>query len=114
MSSFVGVVVSDPWLQNQFTQVELRHLKSQVSIVFYFFFPISTLISHYLLIGPFDLSLPPQFLSITSAHNAETPPKLRDLSAHISALNISEDDITSFPDLDQPLHFELFLRVSSY
>ncbi|ONK72517.1 uncharacterized protein A4U43_C04F20240 [Asparagus officinalis] len=30
MSSFVGVLVSDPWLQNQFTQVELRQLKSQV------------------------------------------------------------------------------------
>lgn len=29
MSSFVGVVVSDPWLQSQFTQVELRTLKSK-------------------------------------------------------------------------------------
>lgn len=29
MSSFVGVVVSDPWLQSQFTQVELRSLKSK-------------------------------------------------------------------------------------
>ncbi|XP_077221729.1 fimbrin-5-like [Tasmannia lanceolata] len=28
MSSFVGVIVSDPWLQSQFTQVELRGLKS--------------------------------------------------------------------------------------
>ena len=32
MSSFVGVLVSDPWLQSQFTQVELRNLSSQVSI----------------------------------------------------------------------------------
>nr|XP_018685260.1 PREDICTED: fimbrin-2-like isoform X2 [Musa acuminata subsp. malaccensis] len=30
MAGFEGVVVSDPWLQNQFTQVELRSLKSQV------------------------------------------------------------------------------------
>ncbi|KAE8654203.1 Fimbrin-3 [Hibiscus syriacus] len=29
MSSFVGVVVSDQWLQSQFTQVELRSLKSK-------------------------------------------------------------------------------------
>ncbi|XP_031262199.1 fimbrin-5-like isoform X2 [Pistacia vera] len=29
MSSFVGVIVSDPWLQSQFTQVELRTLKSK-------------------------------------------------------------------------------------
>ncbi|KAK7841593.1 fimbrin-5 [Quercus suber] len=29
MSSFVGVLVSDPWLQSQFTQVELRTLKSK-------------------------------------------------------------------------------------
>lgn len=28
MSGFVGILVSDPWLQNQFTQVELRSLKS--------------------------------------------------------------------------------------
>lgn len=31
MSGFVGVLVSDPWLQSQFTQVELRGLKSKVS-----------------------------------------------------------------------------------
>ncbi|CAN7089556.1 unnamed protein product [Brassica rapa subsp. narinosa] len=28
MSGFVGILVSDPWLHNQFTQVELRSLKS--------------------------------------------------------------------------------------
>ena len=31
MSGFVGVVVSDPWLQSQFTRVELRTLNSEVS-----------------------------------------------------------------------------------
>lgn len=31
MAGFVGVVVSDPWLQSQFTQVELRSLKAKVS-----------------------------------------------------------------------------------
>ena len=33
MSGFVGVVVSDPSLQGQFTQVELRSLKAKVSDV---------------------------------------------------------------------------------
>lgn len=28
--SFVGVIVSDQWLHSQFTQVELRSLKSKV------------------------------------------------------------------------------------
>lgn len=44
MSNFAGVVVSDQWLQSQFTQVELRSLKSKVthhapfvSILFIFF-----------------------------------------------------------------------------
>lgn len=32
MAGYVGVLVSDPWLQNQFTQVELRTLKSSVSV----------------------------------------------------------------------------------
>lgn len=32
MAGYVGVLVSDPWLQNQFTQVELRTLKSSVSL----------------------------------------------------------------------------------
>lgn len=34
MSSYEGVLVSDQWLQSQFTQVELRGLKSNVSIRF--------------------------------------------------------------------------------
>lgn len=31
MAGYVGVFVSDTWLQSQFTQVELRRLKSHVS-----------------------------------------------------------------------------------
>lgn len=38
MSGFVGVIVSDPWLQSQLTQVELRSLNSKVSPLFHFFF----------------------------------------------------------------------------
>ena len=32
MSGYQGVIVSDQWLQSQFTQVELRGLKSKVRI----------------------------------------------------------------------------------
>lgn len=35
MSSFVGVLVSDQWLQSQFTQVELLSLKTKVSFFFF-------------------------------------------------------------------------------
>jgi hypothetical protein len=34
MSGHWGILVSDPCLQNQFTQVELRSLKNQVSVVY--------------------------------------------------------------------------------
>lgn len=37
MSGYVGIVVSDPSLQNQFTQVELRSLKTHVSSSILFF-----------------------------------------------------------------------------
>ncbi|KAG0449057.1 hypothetical protein HPP92_027545 [Vanilla planifolia] len=33
MAGFVGVVVSDPWLQSQFTQVELRSLKAKYNFI---------------------------------------------------------------------------------
>ena len=38
MSSYVGVVVSDPELHSQFTQVELRTLKSKVHFQHHIFF----------------------------------------------------------------------------
>lgn len=31
-AGYFGVLVSDPWLQNQFTQVELRGLKAHVRV----------------------------------------------------------------------------------
>lgn len=40
MAGYVGVLVSDPWLQNQFTQVELRSLKSSVSVGSFYFWMI--------------------------------------------------------------------------
>lgn len=46
MSSFVGVLVSDQWLQSEFTQVELRGLKSKVNILYAFAFFFLFLINY--------------------------------------------------------------------
>lgn len=35
MTGFVGVIVSDPWLQSQLTQVELRSLNSKVQVTLF-------------------------------------------------------------------------------
>ncbi|XP_008787784.1 fimbrin-2-like [Phoenix dactylifera] len=89
MAGFVGVLVSDPWLQNQFTQVELRSLRSR-------------------------------FLSMRD-HGSGGSMKLRDLAGAMSELKIGGDGLTetqktsflkeSFPNLDDNVDFELFLRV---
>lgn len=90
MAGFVGVLVSDPWLQNQFTQVELRSLKSQ-------------------------------FLSMRDHGCSAGGLKLRDLAAAMSKLKIGGDGLSeaerasflqeSFPNLDDNVDFELFLRA---
>lgn len=86
----MGVLVSDPWLQNQFTQVELRSLKSQ-------------------------------FLSMRDHGCSAGGLKLRDLAAAMSKLKIGGDGLSeaerasflqeSFPNLDDNVDFELFLRA---
>ncbi|XP_008800977.1 fimbrin-2-like [Phoenix dactylifera] len=90
MAGFVGVLVSDPWLQNQFTQVELRSLKSQ-------------------------------FLSMRDHGCSTGGLKLGDLAGAMSELKIGGDGLSeaerasflqeSFPNLDDNVDFELFLRV---
>ncbi|KAG6385216.1 hypothetical protein SASPL_154044 [Salvia splendens] len=86
MSSFVGVVVSDPWLQSQFTQVELRGLKAKF-------------VSARNEAGKVIL--------------ADLPPVLVKLKAVTDLL--TENEITdilkeSSPDLDEEVDFESFLR----
>jgi plastin-1 len=88
MSGFVGVVVSDPSLQGQFTQVELRSLKAK-------------------------------FLSLKrdSGGHATTKnlpglmKKLRGLNEVISEEEIAAHLSQSYPDADQEIEFESFLRV---
>ncbi|EAY87312.1 hypothetical protein OsI_08715 [Oryza sativa Indica Group] len=87
MSGFVGVVVSDPSLQGQFTQVELRSLKAK-------------------------------FLSLKrdSGGHATTKnlpglmKKLRGLNEVISEEEIAAHLSQSYPDADQEIEFESFLR----
>ncbi|KAL3531041.1 hypothetical protein ACH5RR_010363 [Cinchona calisaya] len=88
MAGYVGVFVSDPWLQNQFTQVELRSLKS-----------------HFLTIrrdNGGELKL------------ADLPSKMSKLK-HVGE-NLTEDERAAFlrdsyQNLDDDVDFELFLRV---
>lgn len=48
MSGYVGILVSDPSLQNQFTQVELRSLKTHVSEELILFFSLQfVFFDHY-------------------------------------------------------------------
>ncbi|KAJ4798470.1 fimbrin 1 [Rhynchospora pubera] len=91
MAGFVGIVVSDPWLQNQFTQVELRSLKS-----------------HFLSIQK----------SRSDPKNGDFT--LKDLSlamGNLKTLSLSEDERTRFLEENfsgleiQQLEFEQFLRI---
>uniref|UniRef100_A0A0E0CMN0 Calponin-homology (CH) domain-containing protein n=1 Tax=Oryza meridionalis TaxID=40149 RepID=A0A0E0CMN0_9ORYZ len=87
MSSFVGVLVSDPWLQSQFTQVQLRTLKTK-------------------------------FVSVKKSdadHVAvkDLPPvmeKLRGIHEVLSEEEISNFLGESYPDMNQTIEFESFLR----
>ncbi|KAL3828957.1 hypothetical protein ACJIZ3_017759 [Penstemon smallii] len=88
MAGYVGVLVSDPWLQNQFTQVELRSLKSS-------FTTIRRESSGGLKLG-------------------ELPEKMSRLK-HVGE-NLTEQERAvflkdSYQDLDIDVDFELFLRV---
>ncbi|KAE8734932.1 Fimbrin-3 [Hibiscus syriacus] len=87
MSSFVGVVVSDQWLQSQFTQVELRSLKSKF------------------------VSVKSQNGKVTVE---DLPPLMMKLKAFSTLL--TEDEIRqilgeSYTDMSTEIDFETFLRV---
>ncbi|XP_004492252.1 fimbrin-2 [Cicer arietinum] len=87
MSSHWGIIVSDPWLQNQFTQVELRSLKSQ--------FMSMRRESGRLTIG--DLSSKMSTLKVVGENLSEEE---RDSYIHDLYQNTDED-----------VDFELFLKV---
>ncbi|KAF7826975.1 fimbrin-5-like [Senna tora] len=86
MSSFVGVLVSDQWLQSQFTQVQLRTLKSKF------------------------VSVKTQTGRVTVG---DLPPVFKKLNAFNELLN--EDEIKrilgeSYKNMEEEIDFESFLR----
>ncbi|KAL7218837.1 hypothetical protein ACSBR2_012001 [Camellia fascicularis] len=87
MSGFEGVVVSDPWLQSQFTQVELRGLKSH--------FRSARNQSGKVTLG----DLPPVMM------------KLRGLSEIFNETQVRTILGESSSDMSQEIDFESFLRV---
>lgn len=87
MSSHWGIIVSDPWLQNQFTQVELRSLKSQ--------FMIMRRESGKLTIG--DLSSKMSRLKVVGENLSE-----EERDSYINDL---------YKKSDEDVDFELFLKV---
>ncbi|KAI3465519.1 hypothetical protein Pfo_022182 [Paulownia fortunei] len=86
MSSFVGVLVSDPWLQSQFTQVELRSLKSK--------FLSARNQSGKVTLG----DLPPVMVKLKPITDILTQDEIKGILSESSS------------DLDQEVDFESFLR----
>lgn len=86
---YVGVLVSDPWLQNQFTQVELRSLQSQY------------------------LSMRDHFEDSNNMTPADLASKISELKLGGGSLSCEEKSLfcDSFSKLSQSVDFELFLRM---
>ncbi|KAJ6843596.1 fimbrin-5-like [Iris pallida] len=87
MSGYVGVLVSDPWLQSQFTQVELRGLKTKF-------------LSSKKESGHVDITNLPPLMA-----------KLKGLTNVLTEEEISEILAESYPDTSQEIDFEAFLRA---
>ncbi|KAL0300405.1 UNVERIFIED_CONTAM: Fimbrin-5 [Sesamum angustifolium] len=85
MSGFVGILVSDPWLQSQFTQVELRGLQSKLS--------------QGCLRKVTLADLPPVMVKLKAIHDILTQDEIKDI--------LSEEST----DVDQEIDFESFLRA---
>ncbi|KAJ6333983.1 hypothetical protein OIU78_010981 [Salix suchowensis] len=87
MSGYVGILVSDPWLQNQFTQVELRSLKT-----------------HF-------MSIRRESGKLTLRDMASRMSRLK-----VVGENLTEEDRASciqdlYQNLDEEVDFEFFLKV---
>lgn len=87
MSSFVGVLVSDPSLQSQFTQVELRGLKSKY------------------------LSLKKESGHVTVGDLPAVMSKLKGIKEVLTVEEISSVLSQSFSDSSEEIEFEAFLRA---
>ncbi|XP_022716815.1 fimbrin-1-like [Durio zibethinus] len=87
MSSFVGVVVSDQWLHSQFTQVELRSLKSKF------------------------VGLKNQNGKVTVEDLPPLMVKLKAFSTMLTEEEIRQILCESYSDMSNEIDFETFLRV---
>ncbi|XP_021287497.1 fimbrin-1-like [Herrania umbratica] len=87
MSSFVGVLVSDQWLQSQFTQVELRSLKSKF------------------------VSVKNQKGKLTVGDLPSLMVKLKAFSSMFTEDEIRQILGESYSDISNEIDFETFLRV---
>ncbi|CAM8944694.1 unnamed protein product [Rhodiola kirilowii] len=87
MSNFAGVVVSDQWLQSQFTQVELRSLKSK--------FVSKRSQKGRVTVG----DLPPIFVRLKAFNEHFTEDEIRKILSD------------SVPNMDEEVDFESFLRA---
>lgn len=87
MSTFVGVLVSDPWLQSQFTQVELRSLKSKY------------------------LSVKRESGHVTVDNLPRMMGKLKGLHEVLTEEEISSILGESFPNSSKEIEFEAFLQA---
>ncbi|ESQ36991.1 hypothetical protein EUTSA_v10003006mg, partial [Eutrema salsugineum] len=87
MSSYVGVLVSDPWLQSQFTQVDLRNLKSK-------FISTKTQSGHLIV-----------------KHLPKVLAKLKDFNGTFEENEIKAILDESYHNLNDEVEFETFLRA---
>ncbi|CAH9089347.1 unnamed protein product [Cuscuta europaea] len=87
MSGFQGVIVSDPWLQSQFTQVELRGLKSTFA------------------------SVREQAVKLTAGDLPSYMSKLKTFSGMFSEEQIKAILTETFTNSNEEIDFESFLRA---
>ncbi|XWS47148.1 hypothetical protein CRYUN_Cryun14cG0128400 [Craigia yunnanensis] len=87
MSGYVGILVSDPWLQNQFTQVELRSLKT-----------------HF-------MSMTRESGKLTVGDLASTMLRLKVVGENLSEQERADFIADLYPNLNDEVDFEFFLKV---
>ncbi|XWS36624.1 hypothetical protein CRYUN_Cryun20dG0100900 [Craigia yunnanensis] len=87
MSGFVGILVSDPWLQNQFTQVELRSLKTQF------------------------MSMRRESGKLTVGDLASRMSRLKVVGENLSEQERADFIADLYPNLNDEVDFEFFLKV---
>ncbi|CAH9109746.1 unnamed protein product [Cuscuta epithymum] len=87
MAGYVGVLVSDPWLQNQFTQVELQSLKSSF------------------------LTMSEECGSLKISDLPEKMSRLKNVGENFTEQEREVFLRDSFPNMEEDVDFELFLRI---